>query len=936
MKYLFLLYFICFGIESFGQSGKLSGTILDAETKAPLELATISVAGTDSSLMGYQLSDKQGKFLLEKLPLKKKLYIGVSYTGFTTYHTTVILNSSKADSLIVLLTISLKDTTGVVVKVTAPVRMNGDTLEINPSAFKMKPGAVVEELLNQVTGIVIWSDGSMTVNGKKVQNLFVDGKPFLGSTDPRVATQNLPKEAIDKIQLYQEYDRSQIGQQVQPVDSLLTMNIKLKEGSKKGYFGKAGAGYGTTDRYESDFSFQVYNKKSSAGIGGGANNINKNIGNIQDMLQNNTFRNFNPNLYNVGRFGASGINRNYSVGSVYTHNFIESSNSRQNNRITINYNTSGTNSNVTDLTLQNRTTINNPQFVREEGVQNNRNFRNDIGIYYVRTNSYNDNLSLNGAANTSNNNGQSTRFSEVRDTANTLQSTNRINSVQKSHGEGASVSMNFARSDGDEPLKNFNVQLNARYGQNTSDRDVNSLFQSYIDMSQNTSYVRHYASANHSVNVSGNFDYTGFKRLVLGRYNLFGISINFNQGINYNKTSDRTLVTDYDSTIKKYTPNNEISSQNERTLFEYTPTLALSKSFYTWGGSYGRNIFIQLRMVDEFKRDNYKSSIDKRNLDRSFQFFRYEGNLGYSYNKREVYQMNISMNYSRNYDYPSIDQLYPIIDNINAYDIRIGNPDLSNRLNNRLNVNLNYNMQKPRSLYTLNVSVNGGYNWSVDPITDSVINDRSGKRFTYYTNADRSTNYNVNYNLNVARRINKSQLQFMYNGQYNTGKTPNYIDNIYNTSATSSISNQVTLQFTLNTLLVLNLNQSFQQYKTGQSAIGLTSFTNRSNSTRLGIVLNAPENMSISSTVDRVQNANLDKPTLLWNAFATYRFMKQQGELKFSAMDILKQYENISISANSYGTSTRITNGLQQYFLLTFSYYPRKFGKTELKKQGAE
>jgi hypothetical protein len=51
-------------------------------------------------------------------------------------------------------------------------------------------------------------------------------------------------------------------------------------------------------------------------------------------------------------------------------------------------------------------------------------------------------------------------------------------------------------------------------------------------------------------------------------------------------------------------------------------------------------------------------------------------------------------------------------------------------------------------------------------------------------------------------------------------------------------------------------------------------------------------------------------------------------------MDLLKQYQNITNSASAYGNSTRITNGLQQYFLLTFFYYPRKFGKTEIKRQG--
>ncbi|HYO22386.1 MAG TPA: TonB-dependent receptor, partial [Flavisolibacter sp.] len=253
---------------AFCQTGKVIGFVQDGETKTPLELATVSVLGQDSSLITYQLSDKNGKFVFDKLPIKRKLLVTVTYTGYLAYTAAVQLVAGRTDTLSVLLAVNLKDTNAIVITTTVPVRMNGDTLEINPAAFKTKNDAVVEELLNQVSGITIWSDGSITVNGRKVQNLLVDGKPFMGSTDSRVATQNLPKSAIDKIQLYQEYDRSQIGQQRQPQDSLLTMNIKLKESSKKGYFGKAGAGYGTDNRFESDLSFKVYNKKSSAGVGG--------------------------------------------------------------------------------------------------------------------------------------------------------------------------------------------------------------------------------------------------------------------------------------------------------------------------------------------------------------------------------------------------------------------------------------------------------------------------------------------------------------------------------------------------------------------------------------------------------------------------------------------------------------------------------------------
>jgi hypothetical protein len=133
---------------------------------------------------------------------------------------------------------------------------------------------------------------------------------------------------------------------------------------------------------------------------------------------------------------------------------------------------------------------------------------------------------------------------------------------------------------------------------------------------------------------------------------------------------------------------------------------------------------------------------------------------------------------------------------------------------------------------------------------------------------------------------------------------------------------------------VVNLGQALQRYKTEQTAEGLTSFKNANNTTKFGVVVNYTSNLSFSSTIENIDNSNLNKPILLWYAFSTYRFMKQQAELKFSAMDLLKQYQNIVNSVNSLGTTTRITNGLQQFFLLTFSYYPRKFGKTEIKKPG--
>lgn len=929
---IFISLFCCL-LPAFSQTGKLTGSVKDSASRAVLERATITLLGADSSVIAYQLADKNGDFMFSKLPVKKKLLVSASYAGYIPFHSTVQLEANRTDTLEVILILASNDSMGVVLTSGPPVRMNGDTLEINPAAFKTKQDAVVEELLNQVSGITIWSDGTITVNGKEVNSVLVDGKPFMGSSDPRIATQNLPKSAIDRIQLYQEIDRTKIGQPVQPRDSLLTMNIKLKESSKKGYFGKAGAGYGTSGRFESDLSFQVYDKKNSAGAGGGFNNINKNIGSLQEMFQNNTYRNMNPNLYNTGRFGAGGINKNYSGGLLLVHNFIESANSRQNNRAVVNYTRSGADINLTDLNLQSRTTTSNPQFIRDEGTQHNRQNRQDLGINYNKTNTYNDNLNLVTNFNTTTDNGQSARTTEVRDATNQLLSTNTTTGSSHRTSDNETLNLTLAKGNSEEPARNFSLQLSTRAGNSRFERDAVSHFRSYTDPNQNTDINRRYNNSNESLNITGTLDYTGFKRLLFRRFNLFGIYLNFTNWFSYDRSSDKAVVGDYESSTGSYIRNNALSNNNKREKTEYTPSLSLSKFFFKYRESGYHSFQVQVKLADELKSEKNQSSFIQRNLNRTFQFFRYEGSANYQKQKKEKYRYFGSLNYNRSFDYPGVDRLYSIVDSINVYDIRIGNPNLRNSITQTLGMNISFNTQRSNAKFMVSGNLNGSILSTADPVTDSIINELSGKRTNYYINADPTKSRNLNYNFNISRKMKKSELQLMYNGNLRKTISANYIDAQKNSSDVFSINNQFTLQYTLNPVLVVTLQQSFQHNSSRFSLPGLNSFRNNGSTSKLGMVLNLPHNISISSTADRVINSNVAKPVLLLNTFMSCRIMKQQGELKFSAMDLLKQYQNISNSVNAYGTSTRITNGLQQYFLLTFSYFPRKFGNTMPDKQ---
>ena len=933
---LFLLSLVLFYATGNAQTGTLKGFVKDSATGVALESATVSLFKKDSSLINYQLTDGYGSFTLSKLPLVTDITLNVTYVGFGTYNKIIRLDSANYD-IVVLLAPSFDDSTNVTVVSHIPIRMNGDTLEINPAAFKTGPNAVVEDLLTMVPGVTVWADGTITMNGKKIPSVLVDGKPFMGSDDARLATQNLPKDAIDKIQVYQEVDRTLPPEERPQKDSLLTMNIKLKENKQTGYFGKAGIGYGSTKRFESDLSFQTYNKKTSFGIGGGYNNINKNIGNLKEMFQNNTYRNYNPNLRNVGNFGADGVNKNHSIGGVYTHNFIETTNSRQNDRISINYTKSGIDRFLTNQGFQNLTTADNPQFIEDNSVTNSNEDNHDIGINYIKTNSYSDEFNISGNASFNNNHGNSVKKTEVRDSVRNMVSQNNVNSVDDKKSSSESLSASYANFSNTNPLARFNIRVDANNSNTESNRYVKSIFKSYINNDDDTTYNRNYQSSNANMSFSANVGYSGLRRLLFGRFNFFGIDIALDQRFSYNKSDRDDKVFDFDTISGKYISNQQLTNNNGNEKTEYTPSLRLSKFFYKMKGSGYSNMSGSFSVNEEFKQDNNSSSFAIRNLNRSFNFLTYNGNIYYSYNRQNNFSYNLNASYNKSYNYANVDQLYTITDDLDLFNVRVGNPYLKNTVNNRYNFNGRFNTQNPKSKYVFNGNFNASLTSTLNAVADSLINDPSGKRTYYYINAPESQSYNLSYGINIARTLQKSRLQLMYNGSYNNNANPNYIDNIYSETKTSGLNNNFTLQFALKSAVILNVGKTFNNYRTDQSGAGLKSFKNFSNVTKLGVTLNLPKSLTVSSTLDHTKNTNLDKPMVLWNAFAGCRFLKsEQGELKFSAMDILKEFKNIRNSADRFGTTTRISNGMQQYFMLTFSYYPRKFGKTEIKKKIVE
>src|SRR5690606_36517500 len=191
------------------------------------------------------------------------------------------------------------------------------------SSFKTKEDAVIEDLLKELPGVEVDEDGNIKVNGKTVNKILVNGKPFFGN-DPTITTKNLSKDIIEKIQVLDTKTDAEAFAGEEGDKSSKTINLVIKEENNKGIFGRVAAGVGTNKRYEAAGMFNYFDNDQRVSVLAGQNNINSpgfSFGEIRKMLGGGNSVNFNSNgSFSIdGRsFGAcEGITTSRSLGANY-------------------------------------------------------------------------------------------------------------------------------------------------------------------------------------------------------------------------------------------------------------------------------------------------------------------------------------------------------------------------------------------------------------------------------------------------------------------------------------------------------------------------------------------------------------------------------------------------------------------------------------------
>lgn len=273
MKNILALLFTLVVMSSFAQI-KLQGIVKDS-IGSPLELANvIAINKASNTLESYAITDANGKYVIS-LGKNRSYSIQVSYIGLKSVDETLETKEVDITKDFQMLSDNMLDAVEITYEM--PVTIKGDTLIYNADSFKSGTERKLEDVLKKLPGVEITSEGKIEVEGKEVTKLMVNGKDFFDG-DSKLATKNIPSNAVDKIQVLRNY--AEVGQLsgVQNNEDNVAINIKLKEGKENFWFGDVTAGGGVApspndNLYLVQPKLFYYSPKYSINVIGDINNV---------------------------------------------------------------------------------------------------------------------------------------------------------------------------------------------------------------------------------------------------------------------------------------------------------------------------------------------------------------------------------------------------------------------------------------------------------------------------------------------------------------------------------------------------------------------------------------------------------------------------------------------------------------------------------------
>ncbi|WP_292246810.1 outer membrane beta-barrel protein [Mesonia sp.] len=906
-----LMAFFCF-VFTQAQDFQVKGKVTDGQN-TPLESATVYIETVqDSTLVNYTITDVEGNFTVDGSTKEEQVNIFISYTGFNTYKKQLSLKENPSiDLSTVKLNFSTNNLDEVLVTGNrAPVTIKTDTLEFNAASFKTRPDANLEETLKQLPGVNVDSDGTITVNGKEVSRVLVNGKEFFGD-DPKIATKNLPKEIIDKIQVVDTKTKSEEFTGKEGDSENKTINITIQEDKNKGYFSRLTAGGGTDERYELSGIANYFKDELRVSVLGSSNNINSSgftFDEVFDAMGRSAYsitRNSNGNFsINGNGFGSnSGITKSDNAGFNFANEWNEKTELNANyffNRADNRTATTVERENI----LPDRTYYNNSESTSERQNDNHRarvsfefepdtltriSFRPNLNVNdgYSSSNSFTESFEEDG---TPINNATTEQSGEVFNT----DFSNRLDVTRKFGSKGAYVRLGFNNSN----TKSEEDQLYYSSREIYEDGTITEtqIQDQYIDEdSKEDEYELQFDSRvplSEKLSLDLEYSYTKANRN------------------NTRLVYDRTENSDEFDLL-----NNDLSNDFESETFDHRPEAGLVYEDDKLRASISGGLqSIRLKNEDLFTNNSFDNTYNNLFVD---SYFRY----------RITKTKSIYFNYRNSRSAPSINQLQPVTNTTNPLNIVTGNPNLDPSQEHSFYSNFNNFDFKSRSGFYMYL----GGSFYNDQVVSFTTTDEDLVRTTTYTNVDGAYNLFGGFSINKRIELEKGATLSPRAGlRASVNRNVGFTNGVQFNSKTYSLTPQLSLKYEIDDLISIDPNYQLT-YNIANYSLDSSRDQNFINH-NLGAEITTywPKNFIFGNDISYQHIGNMSpgfkNDFVLWNMSLGYKLLGDDGIVKVKVFDVLDQ--NISTSRYTGEDYIQDTQQLvlEQYVMFSFTYKFSKFG----------
>lgn len=920
---LLLLFFII--NRGFSQNAVIKGSVIDtSENKILTNTVVIILNRSDSIMLAHTRTDKAGVFTINKLSAGKRIVM-VTHPAYADYVDEVTVG---ADSILdlgkVLMTLKSQLLQEVIVTNAGAIRIKGDTTEYKVDSFHLQAGATVEDMLKKLPGIQVDKNGKITAQGETVQKVLVDGEEFF-SDDPTIVTKNMLSADIDKVQVYDKKSDQATFTGVDDGQKTKTIDLKLKDSRKKGYFGKLEVGSdankywnnsGMLNAFQGKRKFSAFGIMSNTGKTGldfreTMNYGNSGSGNMQFGDDGGMYMMMGSggDEFDRGNFYGEGLPKGWNGGVLY-------SNKWDNDKISLvsGYQYKKLNTAARGNTESKYILPDTLYYVNDNGNSYSSRFRNTVNGTYEYQLDSSSSLKITGQGYTGESVNLNQSYSESLDKdgkyvnksnrrTNSLSDNKSLNTTllyrKKFKKQGRTVSLNIAQNYSDNVSDGF---LNADYTYFNSDGS--------IKRQESTDQQKLNDNTRSAINSRVTYTEPLSKKAILE----FNYSINNNHGRSAITTLEKMSSSNgkYEQIIDSLTNNYslDVLTNSAGLNYRYSKAKKINLSF---GGNISRADFQRTDLkADSTVNYNFINLFPRANV-----------------NITLPHGANLYFNYYGNTQAPSIDQIQPVKDNTNELNQRIGNPDLKQSFRQSFQASYNsYKLLSNRSIYTSLY-----YNTTHNDFSNTNYVDALGRRV--YQPVNVQGNYNMGGYLYYYKKLKKPDVRVGFDMNFSKNHNTNFINSLKNINNTFNLGVGPSLRFEKEKKFELTLNPRLSKNSSTSSIRPdePTKYWTQDHYTSLTLFLPGKLEFNTDCTFNLRQKTEAfrdNNNAIRWNARLDKKiFKKDAGILRFAAFDILDQNIGFQRNINSNFISERTYDTFRRYLMLSFIYNFSKNGKPQ-------